>query len=230
MPVPSGSLFCPASKYPAQPLGSSLWTVTPIPNIPGMPGAPSPCETKELEPRPIASSLRLFVLSTVGIPRALALLWSADHRRANVRSMVLGRCMDCSHLPWRSLAQGQAPPTPNSLPRVQKTFSAGPRSFSFIELWFPGGIAASGVQPVIDSRHGRITYKVSVSGVNLRCKESCPGQSVLRAQSPTPLLAQGGPQNSTCLHRSLAPLARAAASNQTAGLWVQPHRWLAAAL
>ena len=31
------------------------------------------------------------------------------------------------------------------------------------ELWFPGSIAASGVQPVCDSRHGRIACKVSLS-------------------------------------------------------------------
>ena len=43
---------------------------------------------------------------------------------------------------------------PSRLRRDQKTFSAGPRSFSAIELWFPRSIAASGVQPVCDSRHG----------------------------------------------------------------------------
>ena len=48
--------------------------------------------------------------------------------------------------------------------RDQKTFSAGPRSFSFQELWFLGSASASGVQPVVDSRHGRIACKVS-----LRC-------------------------------------------------------------
>ena len=43
--------------------------------------------------------------------------------------------------------------------RDQKTFSAGPRSFNSKELLFPEGMAASGVQPVADSRHGRITCK-----------------------------------------------------------------------
>jgi len=47
--------------------------------------------------------------------------------------------------------------------RDQKTFSAGPRSFNSKVLWFPRGIAASGVQPVSDSRHGRIACKVSLS-------------------------------------------------------------------
>ena len=44
--------------------------------------------------------------------------------------------------------------------RDQKTFSAGPRSFNSKELWFPGAIAGFGVQPVSDSRHGRITCKM----------------------------------------------------------------------
>lgn len=39
---------------------------------------------------------------------------------------------------------------------IQKTFSAGPRSFNTKELWFPGSGCASRVQPVVDSRHGRI--------------------------------------------------------------------------
>ena len=45
-------------------------------------------------------------------------------------------------------------------PALQKTFSAGPCSFSSKEFWFPGSLAASGVQPVLDSRHGRITCKI----------------------------------------------------------------------
>jgi len=49
---------------------------------------------------------------------------------------------------------------PSRLRRDQKTFSAGPRSFNCKELWFPGSLAASGVQPVSDSRHGRIACKV----------------------------------------------------------------------
>jgi hypothetical protein len=47
--------------------------------------------------------------------------------------------------------------------RDQKTFSAGPRSFNSKELWFPGSISASGVQPVSDSRYGRITCKAYLS-------------------------------------------------------------------
>src|SRR4051794_16398976 len=45
----------------------------------------------------------------------------------------------------------------------QKTFSAGPRSFSARELWFPSSVAAAEVQPVCDSRHGRIACKASLS-------------------------------------------------------------------
>jgi hypothetical protein len=75
--------------------------------------------------------------------------------------------------------------------RAQKTFSAGPCSFR--ELWFPESIAACRVQPVFDSRHGRIACKVSFS-----CTAKIGG--------------------------------RAAASNQSGGLLVQPFYWLAAAL
>jgi hypothetical protein len=45
---------------------------------------------------------------------------------------------------------------PNPLWRVQKTFSSGPCSFS---LPFRGSRTAVRVQPVFDSRHGRITGK-----------------------------------------------------------------------
>lgn len=41
---------------------------------------------------------------------------------------------------------------------IQKTFSAGPRSFNSGELWFPTGKPAR-VQPFCDSRHGRIVCK-----------------------------------------------------------------------
>jgi hypothetical protein len=85
--------------------------------------------------------------------------------------------------------------------RDQKTFSAGPRSFSSKELWFPERMTASGVQPVCDSRHGRIACKVSLSCTNSKCKENRRLQSVHRALSPTRLLADGGSQNSTRLHR-----------------------------
>jgi hypothetical protein len=52
---------------------------------------------------------------------------------------------------WRPSRQG----------RDQKTFSSEPRSFSAKELWFPADIAACWIQPVFDSRHGRITCKMS---------------------------------------------------------------------
>jgi hypothetical protein len=45
--------------------------------------------------------------------------------------------------------------------RDQKTFSAGPRSFSTKEFWFPGSISAPQAQPVVDSRHGRITCETA---------------------------------------------------------------------
>lgn len=45
--------------------------------------------------------------------------------------------------------------------RGQKTFSAGPRSFNAEEFWFPGSYDAAQAQPVVDSRHGRITCKAA---------------------------------------------------------------------
>ena len=88
--------------------------------------------------------------------------------------------------------------------RDQKTFSAGPRSFNSKELWFPGSIPASGVQPVSDSRHGRITCKAYLSCVKIKGKESRRLQSNHRALGPTPFLAGGGSQkfnsfSSACL-------------------------------
>jgi hypothetical protein len=49
---------------------------------------------------------------------------------------------------------------PSRFQRDQKTFSAGPCSFRSLELWF-GRLHFNGtdVQPVFDSRHGRITGK-----------------------------------------------------------------------
>jgi hypothetical protein len=44
--------------------------------------------------------------------------------------------------------------------RDQKTFSAGPCSFNVKELWFPKGLSVSRVQPVADSRPGRIACKI----------------------------------------------------------------------
>lgn len=90
-------------------------------------------------------------------------------------------------------------PHPSRRRRDQKTFSAGPRSFSSEELWFSGNSAVSKVQPVVDSRHGRITYKASLSCVNHNHKESHRLQSVLRAQSPTLFLADGGSPKSFLL-------------------------------
>jgi len=90
---------------------------------------------------------------------------------------------------------------PSRQGRDQKTFSAGPRSFNSKELWFPESRTASGVQPVCDSRHGRIACKVSLSCTNSKRKESRRLQSNHRALGPTPLLADGGSQNSTRVHR-----------------------------
>ena len=84
---------------------------------------------------------------------------------------------------------------PSRQGRDQKTFSAGPRSFNCKELWFPGSIFASGVQPVSDSRHGRIACKVSLSCTNISRKESSRLQSIHRALGPTPFLAGGCSQN-----------------------------------
>ena len=49
---------------------------------------------------------------------------------------------------------------------IQKTFSAGPRSFNSGELWFPTGKPA-GVQPFSDSRHGRIVCKICFQPSNI---------------------------------------------------------------
>jgi hypothetical protein len=48
---------------------------------------------------------------------------------------------------------------PNSVARVQKTFSAEPRSFSLQDHWFLGRRTGP-VQPLLDSRRGRIASKV----------------------------------------------------------------------
>ena len=112
----------------------------------------------------------------------------------------------------------------------QKTFSAGPRSFNSKELWFLGNRTASQGQPVSDSRHGRITCKASLSCIKRNRKENRRCQSHLRALGPTPSPAGGDSQNSTRVHHLSSKLARAAASNQTAGLKVQPLYWLAATL
>jgi hypothetical protein len=71
--------------------------------------------------------------------------------------------------------------------RGQKTFSAGPRSFNTKELWFPGTLPSSGVQPVFDSRHGRIACKVYLSCTQRELQESRRLQSNHRAQIVQPL-------------------------------------------
>ena len=97
----------------------------------------------------------------------------------------------------RSLAQAHSfgtSATPIPPRRVQKTFSAGPCSFNSRELWFRKSSSATfTVQPFSDSRHGRITGKLSRSCVTLNSR-------------------------------------KAAVSNQTKGLVVQPLCWLAATL
>src|SRR5207249_4873023 len=84
-------------------------------------------------------------------------------------------------------------PAPNSLLRVQKTFSTGPRSFSLKEFWFhqrpsPG----VGVQPRFDSRHGRIACKFSFPssstfGAKLTGARSSPISQ--KGSKPTPAVA-----------------------------------------
>jgi hypothetical protein len=44
---------------------------------------------------------------------------------------------------------------------TRKLSVPGPRSFNSKEMWFPERVSALGVQPVVDSRHGRIVRKVS---------------------------------------------------------------------
>ncbi len=53
--------------------------------------------------------------------------------------------------------------TPNSLPRVQKTFSAGPCSFSFQRALVRTDLSDRCVQPSADSRHGRIALKAALT-------------------------------------------------------------------
>ena len=80
-------------------------------------------------------------------------------------------------------------------PGIQKTFSAGPCSFKAKELWFPGRVEAPEVQPVIDSRRGRIACKIqNVSIITaIKCQqESRRLQSNSRAQCPTPKMVNGG--------------------------------------
>jgi hypothetical protein len=69
--------------------------------------------------------------------------------------------------------------------RDQKTFSAGPRSFSAKEFWFRKGSTLL-VQPVADSRYGRIAGKVSGSCSMLNLTESRRLQSVPRARCANP--------------------------------------------
>ena len=52
---------------------------------------------------------------------------------------------------------------PNPLLRIQKTFSAAPCSFSWEELWFRQNLLpGASVQPVFDSRLGRIACKIGL--------------------------------------------------------------------
>ena len=58
--------------------------------------------------------------------------------------------------------------------RIQKTFSAGPRSFNLGELWFPGRQACSRGQPLADSQHGRIDCKLVPVPTNLNENRCLP--------------------------------------------------------
>ena len=60
---------------------------------------------------------------------------------------------------------------------IQKTFSAEPCSFSTKELWFPSRALRSRVQPVIDSRHGRITCKTLLLAVSKEQRAAASNQS-----------------------------------------------------
>ena len=72
---------------------------------------------------------------------------------------------------------------PSRRRRDQKTFSAGPRSFTSGELWFSASIAAARGQPFADSRHGRIVCKVSLS---------CTCYS---GEPPPPITSEGSSSN-----------------------------------
>jgi len=78
--------------------------------------------------------------------------------------------------------------------RDQKTFSAGPRSFNAKELWFPGSIAASRVQPIADSRHGRIACKASCIAAFFRssARRAAASNQTKGLGCPTPSLVDGG--------------------------------------
>jgi hypothetical protein len=78
------------------------------------------------------SSLRLLVLSTFRPPSAWARRRACPGWPRPVSEVWLSCCMNCSHLPRRAPARGQESRAPNSLTRVQKTFSAGPCSFSCV--------------------------------------------------------------------------------------------------
>jgi hypothetical protein len=87
--------------------------------------------------------------------------------------------------------------------RGQKTFSAGPCSFSTGELWFPGRAPrAPKVQPVFDSRHGRITAKAFSLPLVKEQRAAASNQSN-RAQGPTPFTGWRPLSKSGCLHRSV---------------------------
>ena len=95
----------------------------------------------------------------------------------------------------------------------------GPRSFNTRELWFPGIGCAPEVQPVADSRHGRIACKAAFP-VICQIIESRRFQSVLwLISNPVRWLAAA---LKISLFASLVKLRRAAASNQPKGLKVQP--------
>jgi hypothetical protein len=91
-------------------------------------------------------------------------------------------------------ASRQAAPTAQTITqpavwRIPKTFSAGPCSFSSQEFWFAK--PRLHVQPLCDSRHGRIAFKAfSLSLISIT--ESRRLQSVPRAQCQPLSLAGGG--------------------------------------
>jgi hypothetical protein len=103
-------------------------------------------------------------------------------------SLRLGFLGQPFHNPTRWFWQARGSPAlrPSRHRRDQKTFSAGPRSFNAKELWFPVSIAACGVQPVADSRHGRIACKASLSCINKDHKENSRLQSTHRAPKSNP--------------------------------------------
>ena len=79
----------------------------------------------------------------------------------------------------------------------------------FKEIWFPGSVSASGVQPVFDSQHDRITCKTGSQPFVKNLKENRRFQSDYRDLRPTPFLVNGGSHKFTSFSLLLIPERRA---------------------